>query len=94
MPKYVVIKNAYKAPVRVVFDYIEIGALENPLPHQKKMLDEICDGWEIFEADTWNYKKLLQEKTKPGDYLYRVYTGYDQQSPLTLVGINPLTLKK
>lgn len=88
--KYVIIKNAYKAPVRVVFDYLELADLENPLPHQKKMLDEICDGVEIFEADHWKYKELLKEKTSPGDYLYlATQYGFDRQTPLKLVGINP-----
>ncbi len=65
--EYLLIRNAYKAPVKRVFDYIGIEEYRNPKPHQKKMLDEVCDGVEIFKEEKLSAAK---NRMKEGDYLY------------------------
>lgn len=70
MNEYILIKNAYKAPVKRVFDYLNYNSLKNPNPKQKLMLSEICDGVDIFEEKN---NEAAKNKMQPGDYLYEVY---------------------
>jgi hypothetical protein len=80
--KLIIIKNN-KSPVKTVFDYMTEGELLNPLPHQRKMLEQICDGIEIREW-TCSYKSVLKTLS-PGDYLYES----GAREFIKLVGIVP-----
>ncbi len=83
MAEFFIIRNAYKAPVRRVFDYLDAASLKNPNGKQKIMLDEICDGIDFFNTD-----KIMDAKyrMKEGDYLYEVsYNGKDTE----LISIYP-----
>lgn len=71
---YYIIRNAYKAPVKRVFDYLTVECLQSPLPHQKRMLDEICDGVEFFDGIE---EDVVKQNMNPGDYLFRYFNKND-----------------
>lgn len=64
------IRNAFKAPLRRVFDYLPPNELRNPTERQKALLATICDGVEFFFAPS-NLDAIL--KMVDGDYLYLVF---------------------
>lgn len=66
--EYVLVRNN-KAPVKLVFEYIEATELRNPNGLQKLMLQEICDGVEFYKTDRM---AEVKEKMNPGDYLYSI----------------------
>lgn len=68
--EYVLVRNN-KAPVKLVFEYLEATELRNPNSLQKLMLQELCDGVEFYNTDRMTEVK---EKMNPGDYLYSVKT--------------------
>ena len=69
MTEYLIIRNAYKAPIKRVFDYLDVESLRNPNEKQKVMLAEICDGVDFLQQEkVSDAKKQLKE----GDYLYEV----------------------
>ena len=75
MARFFIVRNAYKAPVRRVFDYLDAKTLEKPNEKQKKMLEGICDGIDFFESDR---NADAKSRMKEGDYLYEV--SYDAVS--------------
>lgn len=72
--EYVIIRNN-RAPVKSIFECLEVSELKNPNEKQKFMLSTICDGVEFLEYsvfDAPSIKTILKTKTKEGDYLYSV----------------------
>lgn len=69
MTEFLIIKNAYKSPVKTIFDYLEVESLRNQNSKQSLMLKSICDGVLFFKEEMVSEAKKRLNK---GDYLYEI----------------------